>query len=137
MSSSRTPYDRIGGRPVVRQLVDRFYDRMEQDPAYRELRHMHAADLAPMRESLTDFLAAWMGGPRDWFDKRPGACIMSAHAALKGMNQEVGRQWIAAMREAADEVLPDDGEFRNSMLDAMSRMSRSMSMRGEAGASQA
>ena len=62
---------------------------------------MHAADLSPMRESLTDFLMAWMGGPRDWFEKRPGACVMSAHRALEGMNYATATQWVLAMQQAA------------------------------------
>ena len=62
-----TPYDRIGGREVLRAIVNRFYDLMDEDPAYAGLRAMHAEDLAPMRQSLTGFLTGWSGGPRDWF----------------------------------------------------------------------
>ena len=74
----QTPYDLMGGRPVVSAMVERFYDLMDTDPAYAALRALHAPDLAPMRASLTGFLTAWLGGPRDWFDQHPGACVMSA-----------------------------------------------------------
>jgi hemoglobin len=137
MSASCTPFDRIGGRPAIADLVNRFYDLMDQEADFAALRAMHAADLGPMRESLTDFLVAWMGGPRDWFEKRPGACIMSAHGRLSGMNQMVGRQWIDAIRRAAHETIADDPEFTASMLDAMERMALSMAARGKVGATAA
>ena len=77
-----TPYDLIGGAPVIRRIVDRFYDLMDQDPAYAELRALHAPDLGPMRHSLSGFLNAWAGGPRDWFEENPGKCMMSAHKGI-------------------------------------------------------
>ena len=53
-----TPFDLIGGHPAIQRIVERFYDLMEQDPAYAELRALHAPDLSPMRRSLALFLAA-------------------------------------------------------------------------------
>ena len=47
------PFDRIGGREPIQRMVDRFYDLMESEPDFAELRAMHAPDLSPMRESLT------------------------------------------------------------------------------------
>jgi hemoglobin len=94
-----TAYDRIGGMAAVRGFVDRFYDLMETDPAYAELRALHAADLAPIRESLAGFLAAWLGGPGDWFADHPGVCMMSAHARV-AVSGETARQWTEAMARA-------------------------------------
>lgn len=94
-----TPFDRLGGRPVLEAVVGRFYDLVDSDPAYADLRAMHAADLGPMRKSLAGFLAGWLGGPRDWFDEHPGVCMMSAHAMLP-VTDETAAQWTAAMRRA-------------------------------------
>jgi hemoglobin len=96
---SNTPFDLVGGVTVVREIVDRFYDLLEQDNSYAALRALHAPDLGPMRTSLTGFLAAWLGGPRDWFDEHPGRCMMSAHRDVP-MTAEVGRQWADAMTRA-------------------------------------
>lgn len=120
------PFDRIGGREPISRMVNRFYDLMESEPDFAELRAMHAPDLTPMRESLTDFLMAWMGGPRDWFEKRPGACIMSAHRALDGMNFAVATQWVLAMQQAAKETIPHDPDFVDSMVSAFASMSKGM-----------
>ena len=120
------PFDRIGGREPVQRMVDRFYDLMDSEPAFAVLRAMHAPDLSPMRESLTDFLVAWMGGTRDWFEKRPGACVMSAHRALEGMNFETATQWVLAMQQAAKDTIPADPDFVGNMVAAFASMSKGM-----------
>lgn len=101
-----TAYDLIGGTPTVRRVVDRFYDLMEDDPAYGELRGLHAPDLARMRDSLTGFLVAWLGGPRDWFEENPGLCMMSAHRDV-AITPASARQWAEAMTRAVDEGVAD------------------------------
>lgn len=130
-SKARTPFERIGGREPIFRLVDRFYGLMESDPEFAELRDMHRGDLGHMRGSLTDFLVAWMGGPRDWFDKNPGACIMSAHGAMSGMGPLTAAQWMACMTRAAQDTIPGDPEFVTSMLGSMASMGRTMARRAE------
>ena len=120
-----TPFDMIGGSPVIRAIVDRFYDLMEHEPAYKELRAMHADDLTPMRESLAGFLTAWAGGPRDWFTTRPGACVMSFHGNL-GVTRQTADQWMQAMQRAIAETPIDNPELAQSLSDALSRMAQGM-----------
>lgn len=119
-----SPFLRIGGRPRLAKLVDRFYDLMDRDPDYAALRAMHAEDLDPMRVSLTDFLMAWMGGPRDWFDQRPDTCVMSVHARL-GITRETAEQWISAMTRAVHYTVYDP-PLAEAMLAALTQMSRGM-----------
>jgi hemoglobin len=121
---SRTPFEMIGGAGVVRAIVDRFYDLMEQDDRYADLRALHAPDLAPMRDSLAGFLTAWLGGPRDWFAQRPGACIMSAHGRL-AIEATTADQWIVAMTRAIVESGVDFNLGRR-MSDALGGMARAM-----------
>ena len=80
-------------------MVERFYDLMDADPAYADLRAMHAADLGPMRASLAGFLSGWAGGPRDWFDANPGKCMMSMHSGFT-ITRETALQWVQAMERA-------------------------------------
>lgn len=127
-------FEQAGGEDGVRALVDRFYDLMEQDPAYAELREMHDNDLFPMRVSLTQFLTAWLGGPRDWFEARPGACIMSAHRRF-GITRETAAQWVHAMSRAIRDTRIDP-PLAQRMQDAFLRMANAMTVQAETVADQ-
>lgn len=120
-----TPYDQIGGGERVAAIVRRFYDLMDEDPNYAGLRAMHAADLAPMRASLTGFLTAWLGGPRDWFTQRPGTCVMSMHRAMP-ITPDLARQWIEAMERAVAADPCISPEMAETISQALGRMGRAM-----------
>lgn len=118
-----SPYARIGGEPVVRAIADRFYDLLESDPAYAELRALHTADLATVRHGLTRFLCGWLGGPRDWFARGP--CIMSLHRAFP-ITSLLADQWAtaAACAIAAQEGL--DQDIAAAMTQVLGHMARGM-----------
>jgi hemoglobin len=125
---TETPFDAIGGASTIRRIVNRFYDLMDTDPAYAELREIHAPDLTPMRGSLAGFLDGWLGGPRDWFEANPGRCMMSVHATVPVSRESAG-QWVDAMGRALDEaeVEPD---LRALIKQAFGNMARNMAARG-------
>lgn len=124
-TTAASPYDRIGGLDVLRQITDRFYDLMEIEPAYQALRAMHALDLAPMRESLPLFLAGWSGGPRTWWDANPGKCMVSMHTKF-GIDKETAAQWADAMRQAIADVAPTDTAIADALADVLDRMAKGM-----------
>jgi len=96
-------YARAGEMAGIERLVARFYDLMETEPAYGALRAMHEGPLDVVRHSLALFLAGWLGGPRDWFAERPGACIMAIHRPLN-IGRETATQWVHAMSRAMAET---------------------------------
>ncbi|MCB2072798.1 MAG: group II truncated hemoglobin [Novosphingobium sp.] len=113
-TTPNTPFYKLGGHETMQAIVDRFYDLMDSDPAYSELRAMHAPDLTRMRKSLALFLAAWAGGPRDWFDQNPGRCMMSVHKPYV-ITRQVAEQWADAMKRAIADVAPEDAELGKAM----------------------
>jgi hemoglobin len=119
----KTPYERLGGGEVIRAIANRFYDLMESDPAYADLRAMHADNLDPMRESLAGFLIGWSGGPRDWFAS--GKCMMSMHRAMP-IAQNTADQWGAAMRRAIADVAPADRVMADAMAGVLEEIAASM-----------
>jgi hemoglobin len=123
-ASADLPFKLIGEGSGVRRLVDRFYDLMDEELVYSELRALHAPDLTPMRESLTGFLIGWLGGPRHWFTAHPGKCMMSMHAQVP-VNEHTARQWRDAMASA----LADTGvdlHLAAQMNAAFAKMSENM-----------
>lgn len=116
---------RWGGAAVIARIVDRFYDLMDTEPTYRALRAMHAADLGPMRASLTGWLSAWAGGPQDWFAANPGKCMMSYHRSL-GVTAKTAGQWSDAMARAIAEAGPADKALGRTMAERLDMMAQAM-----------
>ena len=122
---NNAPFYRLGGRPAMQAIVERFYDLMESDPAYAELRAMHAPDLSRMRVSLVGFLSGWAGGPRDWFEENPGKCMMSAHKPFV-ITPKVANQWADAMKRAVADASPADAELGKAMAGVLTEMALGM-----------
>ncbi len=120
-----SPFERIGGHQAMRAITERFYDLMDQEPGYAELRAIHAEDLTPMREALPLFLAGWAGGPRDWFERNPGKCMMSLHAPFP-ITRQTAEQWADAMTRAIAETELADREVAEAMSDVLTRMAKGM-----------
>ncbi|MET0371954.1 MAG: globin [Sphingobium sp.] len=123
MTVADTPFNRIGGEPVVAKIVASFYDLIEREPCYAPLRALHAADLAPVRHALTRFLCGWLGGPRDWFDR--GTCIMSLHRNFP-ISPAVAEEWAHAMRHAIMGRAGLDRDLADKMAGALDHMARAM-----------
>lgn len=98
-----TPYDLLGGDAKVRELVDRFYDLMELEPAYTELRRVHGASLESAREKLYLFLSGWLGGPPLYMERYGHPRLRARHLTFSiGIVER--DQWLACMAQAMEEV---------------------------------
>jgi hemoglobin len=95
-------YDAIGGIDKVDELVDRFYDLMELEPQFAELRAMHPQDMATSREKLKFFLTGWMGGPDIYSQKYGHPMLRARHLPFKISLLE-RNQWLACMYRALEE----------------------------------
>lgn len=103
-----TPFERIGGEPRIRQLVDRFYDLMDLEPGYAELRASHGTTLDDARDKLFWFLCGWLGGP-DHYQSRFGHPRLRARHMPFSIGILERDQWVACMDQAMGEVgVPDD-----------------------------
>ena len=105
---SPTPYQRLGGDAKVRELVERFYDLMELEPQYAQLRAVHGSTLESAREKLYLFLSGWLGGPSLYTDRYGHPMLRARH--LPFAIGEVERdQWMACMVQAMEEgEVPQD-----------------------------
>ncbi len=101
-----THYQRIGGEAKVRELVDRFYDHMDELPEAYGIRKLHAADLSGSRQKLFEFLSGWMGGPPLYTDKHGHPMLRRRHLPFP-IGDDERDQWLHCMRLALDEVVEE------------------------------
>ena len=90
----------------MRALVDRFYDLMDLDPAFAELRALHPTPLDGSRDKLFWFLCGWLGGPQHYIDRFGPPMLRARHLPFSiGIKER--DQWLACMRQAMGERLVD------------------------------
>jgi hemoglobin len=106
-TESPTPFERIGGEAKVQALVDRFYDLMDLEPAYADLRAAHGSELARARQNLFWFLCGWLGGPQHYTDRFGHPRLRMRHMPFAIGVQERD-QWVACMDQAMGEVNIDE-----------------------------
>jgi hemoglobin len=102
-SAVDTPFAWIGGEARVRALVDRFYDLMDLEPGYAELRAAHGSDLDTARDKLFWFLCGWLGGPSYYTDQFGHPRLKMRHMPFAiGIKER--DQWLACMDQAMGET---------------------------------
>jgi len=104
---SVTPFELLGGEPVVRQLVDRFYDLMDLEPAYAGLRALHPEALEGSRDKLHWFLCGWLGGPQHYVERFGHPRLRARHLPYPiGIAER--DQWMDCMVQAMRDLQIDD-----------------------------
>lgn len=102
-----THYQRIGGDEIIRKLVDRFYDLMDEDPDYYGIRKLHPEDLTESRNKLTWFLSGWTGGPPEYTDRFGHPFLRKRHMPFAvGVSER--DQWMGCMKRAMHDVNLDE-----------------------------
>lgn len=97
-----TAFERIGGEARVRALVDRFYDLMDLEPGYAELRAVHGPTLDNARDKLFWFLCGWLGGPQHYVERFGHPRLRARHLPFAiGIRER--DQWLACMKQAMQE----------------------------------
>lgn len=107
MTEIATPFERLGGEPGVRRLVDRFYDLMDLEPVLGPLRALHPQDLSGSRDKLHWFLCGWLGGP-DLYQQRLGHPRLRARHLPYAIGIAERDQWMACMIRAMEEEGVED-----------------------------
>jgi hemoglobin len=96
-------FELVGGEASIHALVERFYDLMDLEPGYKELRAAHGTDLTTAREKLNWFLCGWMGGPQHYVERFGHPRLRARHMPFKiGILER--DQWLACMDQAMGEV---------------------------------
>lgn len=114
----------LGGEQKVRELVDHFYDLMDNLPEAWDIRKIHASDLSDARNKLFKFLSGWLGGPSLYIEEYGHPKLRMRHMPFKiGMRERT--QWLLCMHQAMD-ALGVQGPLRENLEDAFARTAEHM-----------
>ena len=100
-------YERVGGEPVFRQLVDDFYAGVARDPVLRPL--YEEEDLAPANRRLRMFLVQYWGGPGTYSEERGHPRLRMRHVTWQ-IGERERDAWLSHMLSAVSrlDVADDD-----------------------------
>ncbi|KPN72090.1 group II truncated hemoglobin [Neisseria sp. 83E34] len=101
--TQQTLYNLLGGEAGVQELTDRFYDLMDLEPQYAELRGQHGETLDYARERLFQFLSGWLGGPPLYEQAHGHPRLRQRHFPF-AVSMNTRNQWIACFAQALQEL---------------------------------
>lgn len=97
ITNARSDYERIGGAPAVRQVVQRFYELVLADPQLAPF--FEGVDMPRLKRHQVLLISQVLGGPAEY----AGRDLREAHARLRIGSDDFGRvvtHLVAALREA-------------------------------------
>lgn len=100
MSDYATIYEAIGGAPVVREIVERFYPKVQAHPL---LSPLFPADIMPVMEKQYLFLTQFLGGPTLFSDEYGHPMMRARHLPFP-ITPERAEAWLDCMSRALAET---------------------------------
>lgn len=94
-----TPFEALGGEPVIRSIVEDFYDLIDAEAPV--LRAMLPKDDSTSRRKLGDYLVEWTGGPALYTPVRGHPRMRMRHMPFV-IAQSDAQEWLDCMRRALD-----------------------------------
>lgn len=125
-----TPYQRIGGDAVIRKLVDRFYELMDELPETYAARKLHPADLSESGNKLFDYLSGWLGGPQRYVEKHGHPMLRRRHLPY-AIGPDERDQWLLCMQLALTDTVADEA-LRTALFAQFVQLGEHMRNRPEA-----
>ena len=95
-------FEQLGGDAGIRQLVDRFYDLMENAPEAVHVRALHAASLKQSREKLYLYLTGWTGGPPLYVERYGHPRLRQRHFPF-AIGARERDEWLWCMQRAFEQ----------------------------------
>lgn len=110
-------FQAAGGVEGIRQLVNDFYDIMDELPEAKSIRDMHPEDLTVSRDKLARFLCGWLGGPKLYREKYGRIQIPRAHSHLSiGVRER--DTWLGCMWKALEKQ-PYQKDFKRYLIEQL------------------
>jgi hemoglobin len=128
-NEKRTHYERIGGEAKVFELVQRFYDLMDELPEAHGVRKMHPPSLKGAESKLFKFLSGWMGGPQLFVEEFGHPLLRQRHFPFS-IGKAERDQWLLCMGQAIDDVVEEEA-LRNELKYAFIKVADHMRNQSE------
>jgi hemoglobin len=124
VSPDPTPFEQLGGAPVIDALVERFYAEMDARPEARGIRAMHGGNLEPIKFVLKRYLGEWLGGPKLYSRDRGHPRLRMRHIRF-AIGEAERDAWLGCMSAALDGAVAD-AELRESVYRALASLADHM-----------
>ncbi|MFD0675085.1 globin [Cohnella sp. GCM10027633] len=115
MSSYATIYEAIGGADALRDIVERFYPKVQLHPL---LAPLFPEDIRPVMEKQYQFLTQFFGGPSLYSDQYGHPMMRARHLPFE-ITPERAQAWLSCMASAlAETSVPES--LQRLMLERLS-----------------
>ncbi|TDQ42140.1 globin [Aureibacillus halotolerans] len=108
MTKQPSPYDMIGGENVVKDLVEKFYQRVSSHP---ELSPIFPEDLTETRRKQVQFMTQFLGGPSLYTEEHGHPRLRARHLPFQ-ITPSRAQAWLECMQLALSETEADEHEKR-------------------------
>ncbi|WP_337017354.1 globin [Oceanobacillus massiliensis] len=112
--SNRTIYEAIGGFETIQNLVNAFYNRVENHPA---LTPIFPEDLTETARKQSLFLTQFFGGPRLYEEERGHPMLRRRHLPFE-ITPSRRDAWLSCMAEALSEAEIDE-PYRTAIFEKL------------------
>lgn len=100
MTDYATLYEAIGGAPVIREIVEKFYPKVQDHPL---LAPLFPDDIMPVMEKQYLFLSQFLGGPALYSDEYGHPMMRARHLPFP-ITPERAEAWLSCMARALAET---------------------------------
>ena len=117
----QTVYEKMGGEGPLKQLVETFYDIIEEDPDGEVVHalHLKGHGMNHTRRAQFEFLSGFFGGPKLYIERNGHSDMRQIHEHV-----EVGfvavEAWLLCMEKAIDQVGFDE-DLKQAMMKSFTR----------------
>ena len=115
----QTPYEILGDQGI-KDLVAAFYEQMDTLPEAKDIRAMHAEDLAPVGRMLVAYLTGWMGGPPVYHAIKGTVCLTDPHEHYR-IGPAERDAWLLCMDKALLQIGASE-ELKSMLKEPMFRV---------------
>lgn len=116
LNANASFYDRLGGEPGIRKLVDIFYDIVENEPEGHDLNilHLRGHGVAHSRIEQFNFLSGFLGGPKLYTEKHGHSNVRRMHDHVV-INANARDSWLNCMQLALERC-GTDASTKNDVM---------------------